>query len=957
MTGQFAAAPGLEISEEQPAPAQSTAWAAPAPPPSVVLPGQAGRSSATDSAGRYARSVALVGEQVAEALDYAHRQGTLHRDIKPSNLLLDGQGTVWVADFGLAKAADSEDLTHTGDIVGTVRYMAPERFEGRCDARSDVYALGLTLYELLARRPAFDKSDRAELIRQVTHEEPPRLRAVDPMIPRDLETVVHKAIDREPGRRYGDAGALAADLRRYVEGRPILARRTSPVEHAWRWCRRNPGVAVLSASVAALLVIAALGSSIAAVRFGRLAQAERQAQDDLEASLYFNRISLAAREMEARNVGRAEELLEECPRRLRGWEWHYLRRIPLARPVVLRGHTGRLAAVGYSPGGERLASIGLDLESLSHNGEVKVWDTRSGRELWTARINASGVRRGHRVAWAFSRDGRRLAVPDLDRRSNGCDIKVWDAATGQERLVLKGHDNLVVGLGFSADGQRIASADSAGRVRLWDGTTGRAIPAFESNVRPLFAVAFHPDGHRVALGGEDGTVSLWDGTTGRRLLDFRGFHTGTYCMAFNGDGTRLAAGSAFGDVKVWDTTTGREPGDLPKLPGSVFGLAFNPNEPRLAMSSDDGTIRLWDLGSAREALSFRTAMNWGIAFSHDGRSLAMALGDGTIRIVSADPIESAAWGPLLEFHHTGGVHAAVYSPDGARLATVEGGAGRGQANHVRVRDAADGRILLDVEGIGAWGSAVAFSPDGARLPAVDADGSIRIRDAASGRVLLTLGQVKATRLASSPDGRWIAANDEGTGQATKVVIWDAKTGRWARSLDAGAYSLEGLAFSRDGRRIAAIGDDLRVRVWDAETGRELWSAPAHDGWATCVAFSPDGQQIATGGGGESGLKIWDPADGPGMGRPISTGRPISALPGHPGFALCMAYSPDGLFLASGSTDQTVRIWDLLTGQEIRTLVGHTDWVTSVAFRPDGRRLASSSHDGTIKIWDLTRSLR
>ena len=134
-------------------------------------------------------------------------------------------------------------------------------------------------------------------------------------------------------------------------------------------------------------MIVAVVSSVMALR-------ERQAKDDLEESLYFNRISLAAREMEARNVGRAEELLAECPPRLRGWEWHYLRRIPRDRPLVLRGHTGRIAGIAYSPGGERLASIGLDLEKLSDNGEVKVWDTTSGRELWTARINASGVRRG-----------------------------------------------------------------------------------------------------------------------------------------------------------------------------------------------------------------------------------------------------------------------------------------------------------------------------------------------------------------------------------------------------------------------------------------------------------------------------------------------------------------------------------------------------------------------------------
>jgi serine/threonine protein kinase len=273
ITGRFAAAPSQETSEERPTPARAATAAAPDPPPSVVLPGQSPGSSGADSADRYARSVALVGEQVAEALDYAHRQGILHRDIKPSNLLLDGQGTVWVTDFGVAKAADSDDLTDTGDLVGTVRYMAPERFEGRCDARSDVNALGLTLYELLALRPAFDRADRAELMRQVTHAEPPRLRALDPTIPRDLETVVHKAIEREPARRYAEAGALAADLRRFVEGRPIRARRVSPLEHAWRWCRRNPAVAGLAA--AAFLTMA-IGTAVSTWQTYRARRAEAE---------------------------------------------------------------------------------------------------------------------------------------------------------------------------------------------------------------------------------------------------------------------------------------------------------------------------------------------------------------------------------------------------------------------------------------------------------------------------------------------------------------------------------------------------------------------------------------------------------------------------------------------------------------------------------------------------------
>jgi eukaryotic-like serine/threonine-protein kinase len=204
-----------------------------------------GISSGSSSDSQYWRSVARVGLQVARALEYAHNQGILHRDIKPSNLLLDSQGTVWVADFGLAKAVEGEDLTHTGDIVGTIRYMAPERFQGRCDARSDIYALGLTLYEMLGLSPAFEQKSRQALIRQVMEEEPPRLRKLDPSIPRDLETVIHKAIARDPAGRYATAGALADDLSLFLDNKPVRARDIGMVERSWKWARRRPAIASL----------------------------------------------------------------------------------------------------------------------------------------------------------------------------------------------------------------------------------------------------------------------------------------------------------------------------------------------------------------------------------------------------------------------------------------------------------------------------------------------------------------------------------------------------------------------------------------------------------------------------------------------------------------------------------------------------------------------------------------
>ena len=214
---------------------------------SVLLPGSSELSALSDSDRRYFQSIARIGVQVAEALEYANRQGVLHRDIKPSNLLLDNRGNVWVADFGLAKTAEADDLTHTGDILGTIRYMAPERFEGKCDARADVYSLGLTLYELVALRPAYEASDRHALMERVLHEAPARLKKLAPTVPRDLETIIAKAIARDPAARYATAAALAEDLQRFVEDRPIRARRVSAAERLLRWSRRNKLVAGLLA--------------------------------------------------------------------------------------------------------------------------------------------------------------------------------------------------------------------------------------------------------------------------------------------------------------------------------------------------------------------------------------------------------------------------------------------------------------------------------------------------------------------------------------------------------------------------------------------------------------------------------------------------------------------------------------------------------------------------------------
>jgi tetratricopeptide (TPR) repeat protein/serine/threonine protein kinase len=253
---------------------------------SITLAGSSGTGHKTAARKpTYWHSVANIGRQVADALEYAHKQGVLHRDVKPSNLLLDLRGTAWVTDFGLAKvagpgAAAGDNITHTGDILGTLRYMPPEAFEGKSDARSDVYSLGLTLYELLALRPAFDETDRNKLIKQVTTGEPAALDKVSREAPRDLVTIVHKAIDREPSRRYATAEDFASDLQRFLDDEPILARRQTHLERYVRWARHNPGIAVLGGVLTAVLVLVTLGSLLVAGRMSTLAEKETQAAAD-----------------------------------------------------------------------------------------------------------------------------------------------------------------------------------------------------------------------------------------------------------------------------------------------------------------------------------------------------------------------------------------------------------------------------------------------------------------------------------------------------------------------------------------------------------------------------------------------------------------------------------------------------------------------------------------------------
>jgi serine/threonine protein kinase len=528
---------------------RATTGESPSTDGSEIRPTGSASLSLSGSGRPYWKAVARIGAQVAEALDYAAGQGILHRDIKPANLLLDLQANVWVTDFGLAKAmTDEEGLTHTGDIVGTLRYMAPERFQGKSDIRCDVYSLGLTLYELLVQRPAFTENDRSKLIHQLTHEEPAPPRKLEPAIPRDLETVVLKAIARDPAHRYQTAGELAADLKRFGEDRPVQARRVTAAERLWRWCKRNPALATSTAGVVVLLLAGTGISTYFGIQAERkaaqaVAAEQRTAESaaEAEANLYVARMNLAQIDWDNANLGRLLELLEPYrhpptgKRDLRGWEWYFQDRLCHADLRTLKGHTSWVRSVAFSPDGSWLASG-------SHDGTIKIWDTASGRELRSLKGHIDEV-----YCVAVSPDGSRLASGSEDKT-----IKVWDAASGQELCTCKGHTSFVLSVAFSPDGSRLASASWDKTVKVWDTANGQELRTLRGHSDRVSSVAFSPDGSRVASGGDDWTIKVWDTASGQELRTLKGHTHMIWSVAFSSDGSRLASGSWDTTIKLWD---------------------------------------------------------------------------------------------------------------------------------------------------------------------------------------------------------------------------------------------------------------------------------------------------------------------------------------------------------------------------------------------------------------------
>ncbi len=865
---------------------------------------------------------------VCDAVHHGHQRGIIHRDLKPANLLVDGQGAVKVIDFGIARVLEiggpsdgGSAPTLRGSLIGTLRYMSPEQCDGdslAVDTRSDVYALGVVLYEILTATAPYslDGGSFAGAVRTIREAAPVAPSVVNSAIGSDVQCIVLKALEKDRERRYQSAADLADDIRRYLASKPISARPAGVLYRTAKLARRNPVLVGLATVLGLVVLVSIVGISVSLVRALRAEAAAELGRADAERRSYVASIYAAAAAIQASDGGGAQARLAGTPERLRGWEWRHLS--ALADQSIARIEV---------PAGEAFYSVSPDGETvIGRFGDdtVRAFDRDLKRQRW----NIPWLGQGFEPQ--FSADGRMAVVTGSDNMlldtADGRVIRRFDVPKGvrtfggalssdgslvaigiegaAELWVFNVHTGAVVfrtsgtGAGFdpdfSPDGRLLAFGEYPETVIVQVGSwkelyrfpTARSMPPEVSKVR------FSPDGKMLAVTvGFD--IGLHNATDGALLRMFKGHSQRIHSVAFDAAGRYLVSGSVDKSVRLWDVAGTDDPVVLLGHGAAVRFVRFiaDPNhagQEQIWSSDEQPSIRLWNSNPSKlvGGFSFSSGASpvLGLAFDRQSRLL-----------VAARHTEAAVWDA---------VRGSLASPEQTQP---------GPSVSINL----DERLWA----VGVVGEGLSLGELGTLTP----------------RWTVPAHVTASSLVQLSPDGRFVAAGLADGG----VLVVRATDGRSLCRIEVpGEKLIARPCFSPDSTQLITGHRDGSGRLTEVATGREL--ALYHDSTNAVyvVAISEDGRTIALGFQGGM-VQLWD----------VASGIKVRTLSGWHATVWGLAFSPDGTRLAVGSQDRVARIFNFKTGDELLQLRKHSGTVMSLAWSPDGRFLATGGYDQRVYVWD------
>jgi eukaryotic-like serine/threonine-protein kinase len=863
-----------------------------------------------------ATAIGLV-RQLAEAVQHAHEQRVLHRDIKPSNILLETDlaaphaVTPMITDFGLAKLLDTRGVngavTASQGMLGTPHYMAPEQAGGNhalIGPATDVFALGAILYELLVGVAPYAGEDPAATLHRLIYDRvtPPRRLRRD--VPRDLEAIGLKCLEKKPEDRYRTAQELADDLRHFEQGQATQARPIGRLEMLRRWTVRQPAIASLLALTAIgllslLAIFVAYSRSLESFNEEMKAalQDTRQAQQALATQrtrlsqlLFVSKIELAHQAIKENDLQQASRLLTEArteaPDAAGGFVWRYLwSQVVVPGELIDNSHAG-IYDLKFSPSGKRFATCGADSILRIYHGDHIVPLV----SMPTAQGEVNGV--------TFSPDDQLVATTGDDGT-----VRIWETLTGDPKLTIESHDQVAYGVLFTPDGATLISCGNEPTIRLWDVATGAPRGTLQGHSDGVEAITLSPDGKQLASASSDHTVRLWN-IASKKSAGVLAGHTGRVIdVVYSGDGKYLLTGSIDHTIRLWRIADGKCV-QIEHHVDPITSVAFFAGDSQFATADRGGSLHLWQRNPREPPDDPASTPSQGWK-AHHGRAWEVTTTPDQTGILSA-----GADGQVYLWKRLPKSHQSLELPDNSEI--------------------------MDV----------AMDPIAARLYFIDSESTVRSWDIASGRQSTLfeprmLIDRQPLALCMLPERQMILAFSDGTVERIDLpsrtkslrlrIPWDAPPD----------WRVDHLSASRDGRRVAifSYARDATL-VYDLPQARLIGSFAAY---AQGMTLSDDGTRLAMSDGDD--VVVWN----------VDLGKRIARFRGHTSSVVSLQFSPDGNWLASGSKDRHVRLWHLEERREPVVFTGHRDEVTAVAFSPDGRLLASGDQDGELKFWFLAES--